>query len=183
RRKVALATSQVLNRRRRRPLENAARERGFSLEQPVDRPGMAELLYRSSRWRKELGIPGNPPALSVFPPSPRLGLDIEPIGRETDLAWLRSTSGDRVLSGEPGAGKSFLIAHLIRSGWNGLFLASQDRTEIADAVREQAPGTLVVDDAHVKPELLQILRHLRQDIGASFDLLAITWEGQQARVV
>ena len=80
-----------------------------------------------------------------------------------------------MLAGEPGSGKTFLFVYLIRSGWNGLFLVDQDRGEVKKALLERRPAVVVVDDAHLHPEVLEMLRHLRTEMQADFSLVAITW--------
>lgn len=185
RRKVVLATSQELTPLRRRNLEQRAVEKGFNLVQVIERRGIAGRLYRDAGWRRKLlGLAGTPAALSAVPPSKRPFLELAPVGRNEDLVWLRTTTGDRVLSGQPGSGKTFLLQHLIREGWPGLFLVSRDETEIADALRAQEPGVVViVDDAHTDPDVLVRLRRLRQEIGAEFSILATTWTGNLDSVI
>ncbi|NJL26730.1 MAG: hypothetical protein HC897_02075 [Thermoanaerobaculia bacterium] len=142
RRKVVLATSQSLTARQRRNLEARAREKGFLLVQTIEQRGIADRLCGSSRWSKELlGLSGTPPALSSVPKTRRSLGEIELLGREADLAWLQETSGDRLVVGEPGSGKTYLLQHLVREGW-GLFLNSDDRTEIANALREHGRKSL-----------------------------------------
>jgi hypothetical protein len=186
RRKVVLATSQELSPQRRSNLEKRAVEHGFTLVQVIDQRGIADRLYRDSKWRQKLlELAGAPAALSVVPLSSRPYLDLSPVGRDEDLDWLRTTSGDRVLSGQPGSGKTFLLQHLIREGWPGLFLVSRDETEIANALREQAPGfVVIVDDAHADLDTLVRLQRLRRaGIGGEFAILATTWEGNLDSVV
>ncbi len=185
RRKVVLATSQELTPRRRRNLEQRANEKGFTLVQVIEQHGIAQRLYRDAGWRRKLlRLARTPAALSAVPLSQRPFLELSPVGRDDDLNWLRTTSGDRVLSGQPGSGKTFLLQHLIREGWPGLFLISRDETEIADALRAQAPGfVVIVDDAHVDPDALVRLRRLREEIGAEFTILATTWVGNRDSVL
>jgi hypothetical protein len=181
-RKVVFATSQALTPQRRLKLMDQARERGFTLVQVIDQRGVANLLYKSSRWYKQLlGLSGQPSALSVVPRSRRPLLDLEPIGRAGDLEWLQQTTGDRVLSGEPGSGKTFLLYYLARQGW-GLFLVDPDG-DVAGALREQRPGIVIVDDAHAEPGVLEKLRHLRQQTGMDFSIVATTWEGARNDVI
>jgi hypothetical protein len=181
RRKAVLATSQALTQRRRRNLEQRAREKGFTLVQIVDQEGMARRLRWSPYWCKEIGIPWEPSALSAVPKTRRPLLEIELVGRETDLEWLRSTSGDRLLSGQPGSGKTFLLYQLVKEGW-ALFLVDEDRKAIAGALAQEKPNVVVVDDAHVHLELLASLRHIRDEVGHPFDIVATTWDGEQERV-
>ena len=182
RRKVVLATSQSLTPIRRRNLEERAREKGFVLVQNVEQRGVAELLRHNSHWcRHLLSFTGTPPALSIVPQTRRPLLEIELTGREADVEWLIATEGDRLISGQPGSGKTYLLHQLVREGW-GLFLVSDDLTRIANAVRDQNPKLVIVDDAHSDPGQLTRLLHLRQQIGAEFDIVATTWEGERDEV-
>lgn len=173
--KVIFATSRALTPPRRRNLEERARDLGFMLIQVYDQSALAPLLYRSPSWCKRLlGLTGTPFALSAIPKTKRPLLDEPLVGREDELAWLQSTEGDRLVAGQPGAGKTSLLRQLAREG-RGLFVVSGDRGEIADALRAQQPSCLFVDDAHVRLPLIDDLRQLREDLGASFSILACTW--------
>ena len=78
--------------------------------------------------------------------------------------------------GEPGSGKTFLLRNLARDD-AGLFVVSDNRGEIADAMRAQAPHTVFVDDAHIREELLRSLLQFREESGLDFNLLATCWPG------
>ncbi len=185
-RKAALATSRFLTPPRRMKLFDRAREKGFVLMQVFDRPALADRLYESSRWCRELlGLSGAPSILSIVPATRRPLIEIEPVGRDADLAWLREIQGDSVLSGEPGSGKTFLVYHLIRQGWPGLFLAPDDfdRGALVLALQEKKPEVVVVDDAHADPDLLVDLIRLRREKEMGFRILATTWKGGEPEVL
>ena len=130
-----------------------------------------------------LGLTGTPSALSAVPLSRRPQVGTELRGRDEDVEWLQSTPGDRVVLGVPGSGKTYLFSSLIRSGWPALFLVSDDDTAIAIAVREQKPGIVIVDDAHVEPDRLERLRRLRHEIRGEFEIVASAWPGARADVI
>lgn len=177
-RKVAVATSRTLTPSETRALFGLAKENGFTLLQVFERSAVASLLYHDTVWCKRLlGLTGQPSALSVFPPSRRPLVEIQLRGREDVVDWLRTTTGDRIVVGEPGSGKTYLFQSLIRSGWPALFLVSDDETAIANAIRDQKPRVVIVDDAHVAPERLVRLRRLREEIHSEFDIVAATWPG------
>lgn len=177
-RKVAVATSRTLTPSETRALFELATEKGFTLLQVFERSAVAFLLYRDTGWCKRLlGLTGQPSALSVVPPSRRPLVEIQLRGREDAIEWLRTTSGDRIVVGEPGSGKTYLFQSLIRNGWPALFLVDDDETAIANAIRDQSPGVVIVDDAHVIPERLVRLRRLRTEIQCEFDIVAATWPG------
>ena len=182
RRKVVLATSRELTARRRRNLEERAQKLGFTLVQIYDRSAIADRLYDNARWCRELlGLSGEPPALSVEPRTGRPLLDVQPVGRDSDLAWLREAKDDRLLVGQPGSGKTFVFRTLVREGW-GLFVTSENLTRIAEDYRSKKPSVLILDDAQVRRELLADLRHFRAEIGAKFAIVASSWPGDAALI-
>jgi len=180
RRKAVVATSTELTATKRKHLQDRAREKGFILVQIHDQRDMAGRLYRDSHWAKELlGVTGEPAALSAIPRTRHpIREDVPLIGRGADLAWLRETSGDRIIIGQPGSGKTFLLLQLVREG-KALFLASEDEARIAADLRDLQPEIVIVDDAHLDPERLVRLRQLRRKIQAEFDLLAAGWPGTE----
>ena len=186
-RKVALATSQALTPQRRLGLFDQAKEKNFRMMQVLDQRALADRLYRSSRWCKELlGLAGQPSPLSVVPITRRPLIDLEPIGRAQDLGWLLQIAEDRVLAGEPGSGKTHLVRHLMLSqSWPALFLVSRDfdMGAIAGGIRDLLPKIIVVDDAHENPGDLTRLARLRKETGAGFHILAITWKGAEDEIV
>jgi hypothetical protein len=183
-RKVGFATSRTLTPPETRELFRLAQEKGFKLLQVFERSALADLLYHKTVWCKRLlGLSGTPSALSVVPLSRRPQIDIELKGREEDAEWLRNTPGDRVVLGLPGSGKTYLFSSLIRSDWPALFLVSDDDTAIANAARDQKPGIVIVDDAHVSPDRLVRLRRLRDEIQGEFEIVASSWPGASADVI
>ena len=108
-------------------------------------------------------------------------LDRALVGRDADRFWLCETSGDRLLVGQPGSGKTSLLYGLAREGW-GLFLVGDDIARAAAELRSKRPGILIVDDAHVEPDRLIKLHHLRRELSASFSIVASVWPGDQRHV-
>lgn len=182
RRKVVLTTSQKLTPKKRRNLEKRAAEFGFTLVQIYDQATLANLLYRDPKWCLELlNLTGDPAPLSVVPLSERPLITQVLIGRQADLSWLHQSTGDRLLVGQPGSGKTFLLRQLVMEGV-GLFVISRDRGEIAGAIRSQQPTMLIVDDAQACLDLLANLRQIREEIGAEFSILASCWPGDQEKI-
>ena len=62
-------------------------------------------------------------------------------------------------------------------------MVSRNRGEIAAELRQQAPPSLIVDDAHVERDLLTELLQLRREMGLSFDLIACSWPGDQDGII
>jgi hypothetical protein len=184
RRKVVVATSQRLTPAQREKLKGAAKDRGFTLVQIFDQEAVADRLYHDPVWCKRLlGISGTPSPLTSNPPSHRPSFEIPLIGRDADAEWVKTTPGDLVLAGQPGSGKTYLLRSLVRQGWNAQFLTREEPTAIANALRQQRPAAVIVDDADSDPFpfRLEVLARLRQT--HDFTIVATTWEGGRDQVV
>lgn len=182
RRVAVLATSQALTPRRRRALEHAASGLGFTLANIHDRSDFANGLYRDPKWCVELlNLPHDPAPLSALPRTLRPLPSGTLVGRDEDLDWLRRTPGDLLLVGQPGTGKTALLAALALAG-EGLFVVTEDVGRVLAGVREFQPPALLVDDAHLVPGLLAELRRQRQETGASFRIIADCWQGEREAV-
>lgn len=179
---AVMVTSQALTPQRRRNLENRARELGFTLLNVHARDDLVGRLYRDPKWRRELlGITGEPPALSALPRSRRPHAAQPLVGREEELAWLRTQTGDCLLTGQPGAGKTAMLASLALSD-EGVFLISDVRAEIADAIRAQSPRRIFIDDAHRRHDVLIEMVALREELGAAFSIVATCWPAESDAV-
>jgi predicted ATPase len=179
RRLAVFATSGELSALRRRNLERRAESLGFTLVQIIDGRGMADRLYRNPRWCKELlGVTGEAPALSVIPVSARPLRQVQLVGRDEETRLIRSSEGDQLVVGPPGSGKTALLAGLARDG-RGLFITEADRGRIADGIRQQAPASIIVDDAHVQLGALETLIQVRAELGAEFRIIATCWPGER----
>ncbi len=183
-RKVAISvTSQELTPRRSANLRRKAQELGFVLLQVFDQRAIAPMLYRSPEWCRELlHLTGQPSSLSILPRSTRPFIDTSLVGREADLAWLAAASGDHIVVGQPGSGKTYLVFNNIKEN-NGLFLVSHDETAIAAAIRTMIPKLIVVDDAHDHIAEVTMLKRLRAELGAEFTIILICWPGEKDRVI
>ena len=177
-RTVVLATTREVAVARRRKLQQELSEQGVQLYAVHDRGDFVRLLYSSPQWRRDLlGVAGVAKALSRFPASTRPTSPIALIGRDGDLQRLRDASGDVVLVGKPGVGKTFLLEQLAAEGWC-LFDAGWAITDVEDAVRQMRPMHIVIDDAHLDEGRIPDIRRLRREMGADFCIVAVTWPGQ-----
>lgn len=181
---VVLATSRRLTPRRVRNLNTYAQSQGFRLLNVYQQQAFVDRLYHCQRWcLKLLDLASDPPALSTVPSGARSLVDLALVGQEEVLAGVRDCSGDRVLAGPPGSGKTFLLYQLVRQGL-GLFVESDDAGRIAAELRRQHPRVVVVDDAHVHMDRLETLSSLRKaDAGFAFEIIATTWEGEDEAAV
>jgi len=175
RKKAVFATSKFLRQKERIRLFIKAREYDFDLIQVYDGEAISLKLYsRPDLCQRLLKVTGVPPALSVIPKTNRPIIGGEAIGRASDIEWLKSINADRILFGQPGCGKTFLLHLLAKEGW-GLFAVSEDEGELANAYRSKSPSVIIVDDAQVSIRLLEKLIYLRRELGASYHLLATCW--------
>ncbi len=183
RKKAVFVTSRELTALRRENLSRRARELGFTLVQLYDQEAIANLLYGSPRWYKELlGLSGRPSALSHIPKTTRPLISNQPlIGRDGEFEWLLNTGGDKLIVGQPGSGKTYILYQLTVQD-QGLFIVSEKQTAIANAIRERRPPAVFVDDAGDKLELITNLVHLRRTTGANFSIIAACWPGDKDHV-
>jgi hypothetical protein len=184
RRRIVFATTRALTTDQDRKLRQKAKELGFAVEAIYQQQAFVDRLYHQPRWcKKLLELAGDPPALALVPSGHRPLIEGALVGQEEASEWLRSTPGDRVLSGPPGSGKTYLLFHLARQDF-GLFLESDDPGRIAEDLRRLQPKVVVVDDAHVRLGRLRALRDLRkQNAAFEFEIVAITWEGEDRQSV
>ena len=181
RRFVFATTREVTMKRRLELAEELHRRWGVELWAVHDRGDFVRLLYDHPQWRKDLlGVAGAAKALSRFPANSRPTPAVPLIGRDADLQRLQAVTGDLLLAGRPGVGKTFLVEQLASEGW-GLFDAGWAIDKLEDAVREMNPRRVVVDDAHLKEEeedrLPQVMR-LRREMNVDFGIVAVSWPGQ-----
>lgn len=184
RKKAVFATSRKLTTQRRKNLFKRAGELGFTLLQIYDQGGIANLLYHSPHWCKELlGLSGRPSVLSHIPKTARLPIPNQRlIGRDEELEWLLNAEGDKLIIGQPGSGKTSILCQLATRN-RGLFVVSEEKTAIANAVREQQPAAIFVDDAGGKLKLIADLVHFRRSTGIEFQIIATCWPGDKDCVV
>ncbi len=174
-RRVILATSRTLSSRKRNNLRSEAEKNGFELAQIHDAADFVTRLFHHPAWCKELlGITGRPSALTQTPESSRVQLGVPLIGREKLIERIKSDSTDVVLVGQPGSGKTAVLNALIDAR-RAYFLIDSDREALANAIRELTPEIIIIDDAHMNPTHVRLLRQLRRDTEASFRIIAATW--------
>ncbi len=177
-----IAISRRITPATRKKLFAMAGKLGVQLMQVHDQDWFANALYREPTWcKKLLGLTGRPSALSVYPITRRPILGDKVYGREREIQQLRDIDRDCVVVGGPGSGKTFLLRALALEG-RALFLVDQDREAIANAIREQYPPAVIVDDAQLDDHQLTSLTQLRNEIGADFRIIAVSWPAEAKSV-
>ena len=179
-RRFVFATTREITGKRRIELREEVHEQfGVQLHAVHDRGDFVRMLYDHPQWRKDLlGVAGAAKALSRFPANSRPTSAVPLIGRDADLERLQGVTGDLVLVGRPGVGKTFLLEQLASEGW-GLFDVGWAIDKLEDAVREMKPRRVVIDDAHLKEtDRLPQVRQLRREMEAEFDIVAVSWPGR-----
>lgn len=182
RRRAILATSRQLTPPRRRNLEARANELGFELMQIYDQPAIADRLYYNPHWCLELlNLTGDPSPLSIIPLTKRPSPAVSLTGRDKDMKWLQKVKDDCLIVGQPGSGKTYLLRMFAKES-EGLFVIKNDCAVIAPALRKQQPKILFVDDAHLTGNFLVKLRQMRDEVKASFHIVATCWPGSQDKI-
>ena len=123
---------------------------------------------------KELAYHVQPPILSVFPLGGRLIADRRLFYRDRELETLIHSSGDLILSGQPGTGKTFLLFHYAKHV-DARFIVSKDPDNVISSLRYNCPDILIVDDAGTQDELIERLCHFRYEHDITFRLIAVCW--------
>jgi len=115
-----------------------------------------------------------PPALYSTPLETRVGAAITLRGREHEIEFLKNQSGDALLIGQPGSGKTFLLQEFARIA-PAQFLLTNDADKAISAILVRCPSIVIIDDAWQRRELIKRLRHMRSDQRLPFRLLAVCW--------
>lgn len=175
-RKTYVVTSARLTPRRRDNLKTAAAEIGYTLLGIADRSEVVRYIYANPGWALDLlGLTGQPAALSPVPRFSRPLIDIPLVGRENIAERLRNLDRDAMLIGSPGAGKTSLLTGLVDDGL-GSFMVSTDMGAVANAVRQQKPRFIIVDDLADIVTATRDLVRLRAELSAEFAIIVVDWE-------
>lgn len=177
--RIVLANPALLSTKERDSLVASAQEKGviLRLHDIYGRSYFASKLRRDGYWRNELlGMSSHPITLSlepvVFAESPWRHIPL--VGRSSDVTNLRKMTGDVVMAGRPGTGKSRLAMEIR----DAVFIdGDADLEQVTADVRTFGPQVLVVDDVGSKEQLVKRLLSLRRserDI-LDFRIVATCW--------
>lgn len=179
-RRVILANLAVFNASKRTRLHEAAKELGFKVVAIYPRPWYANQLLRNPDWRiKILQLPGGIYTLAK-PPTWDLAVSAaETVGRTDETTALRNTTGDVIVQGEPGVGKTHLVAQLPHA----LFVEKlEDLSNLSDHLIETRPRVVVLDDAGARPQTLNDLKAIRRNQSLKYRIVAVCWPHDTARI-
>jgi hypothetical protein len=183
---LVVATSHKLFATQRRSIEELATGYGVAEVQIFSRTWLVDHLFKEPTWRERLlpGVGGELRALATRPSSllSQAVADGELVGRVEELRQLHALLDDGrdvVLVGPPGVGKTRICAEL---GEGVMFVESTHEGRLLDDLRELAPGVIVADDSDGQLAALKLLQRARQEEGAQFALIGITWPDRVERL-
>ena len=180
--RALFATSRRVTPSMRQKLEAAACKLDVTLLQIYDQDWFAQRLYGERSWcQRLLHVTGRPRSLSPFPVTRRPVLGDRILGRESETRWLQDRTGDCLLVGAPGAGKTFLLRALVLQG-RALFKVDDDREQLANDLRSLKPSAVIIDDAHLDSGQIERFAQLRTEVGSDARIIATSWPGDAAVV-
>jgi hypothetical protein len=126
---------------------------------------------------------GDGPAIEGTVPIPlaldrSAGRDLALLERDEAAAAVRAAMGDLILTGRPGTGKTRLA---MEGGGVRFVTPGADATAIADSIRQREAARVVLDDAGLAPDRLELLLELRRS-GHDFQIIATAWPESLADV-
>jgi|GEM_PF-1241778 len=122
------------------------------------------------------------PVLSSIPVNCREFGEVPLLSRDDDVTRLRQTTGDLIISGQPGSGKSFLLYHLSKE-WNAKFLVSRNEGDILSYLHFSLSPVIIVDDAQDWLDILPRLIHFRKETGRTFRVIAACWPFEESDLI
>lgn len=180
---VVIATSRPVRATQRRNLGVMAEKAGSRLVQVHDRSWLSSALRHDGYWRRRLLELTSEPAALVGRPIElrRYGEELVLVGRGPVLQEVDARSGDLVVVGPPGIGKTRLLAEADRVA----FLAHDpDRGRLAEDLDEMEPVIVVVEDAARRLGELRLIQRMRlEESHRRFRTVATAWPDQVEEVL
>ena len=177
---VVLATSRPVSGRQRINLtKKILDDFGIELLAIHDQTKFVDLLCDSPAWRRKLLPAVSAPVSALTRDFSRAFSDLSLglVGRDGEQEQLFAATGDIIVSGVPGVGKSYLLEHLCKAhDWAWLDL-SRDRSvsDLSDDILAKKPARIIADDVHFDLEQLALLDQLRQELDVPFHIVACCW--------
>jgi hypothetical protein len=176
------ATTQPKTNQKKQNLIKEAQKMGYTLLGIADECAVAEYLYYHPDCCHELlGFRGVPSALSPLPPRRRQHWDIDLVARDASLDRLRHLTGDTMLVGIPGTGKTSLLSQASAENL-GLFARTADRDRLAPDLREHRPKAVFIDGLDDQFGAAQALVSLREESGIDFHIVVTGWHEEEGIV-
>lgn len=178
---IVFASLANVSMRLRQQLENIALKSGFILAEVFGREWFIDQFYNHPEWRTSvLGIPDDPSCFSLAPRGwDQNFAEAHTIGREQIFDHISNSRYDVLLAGLPGIGKTHIAGCL--SG--AVFLNSHaDRQGLVDGLLSLRPSYVVIDDAGLKTDKIQLIREIRELEDFDFRIVATCWPQQQSGV-
>ncbi len=182
--RVVLANPMPLSGLDRDSLQKSAGRKAVKIEAFYDQHFFASKLRRDTRWREALlHLSGDALALTRIPAdiaeAPWASLPL--VGREADVATLKAQTGDVIVLGNPGVGKTRVVAAI-----DDVVFVDGDSApnRLLDDLRLTTPSLVALDDAGQHLELLRRLVQLRRVEGdlLNYRLIAICWPDELGQV-
>jgi hypothetical protein len=176
---IVIACARNVTATERKRLELYCDENQLPPPEIYGRSWLRDALVDSAEWREYLiGVRGRLDAVRPMPVSDGPVL----VGRIKLLQQVRTQAGetgDVVIVGEPGVGKSRLVAEIGGS----IHLVEPAASEyLLDDIRLLQPKIMFLDDAHLHQDTLAGLTLLRSQEGLDFSLWAATWPDEASAV-
>jgi hypothetical protein len=154
----------------------AAAEAGFRDSELWTRDTLYDLLGKNRNARIAARFFGDGPALEGTVRVPLSlerggGRDIVLRGRADERARIQSSTVDLIVYGRPGTGKTRLASEVMGARFLRRGASAND---IADSLRLREPAGVVVDDAGLDLDAIELLQELRHE-GHDFRIIATTW--------
>lgn len=180
---VVVATSRPVSATQRGKLAGEAGKAGSRLLQVHDRSWFSLALRRDGYWRRRLlELTSEPPALVARPIElRRYGEDLVLVGRGLELEEIDAGSGDLVVVGPPGMGKTRLLAEAHRVAF---VEHDPDGGRLAEDLDDLEPAIVVVEDAARRGGDLRIVQRTREEEShRRFRIAATAWPDEVEKVL
>ena len=102
-------------------------------------------------------------------------------GRDELLRKLTDGDRDCLLVGQPGVGKTALLSAVVASR-EGYFVRGGSESALIAELNLTRPELVAIEDAHLRPDLIEMLRFIRHQHALSFRIIADCWPAHRDSV-